>query len=120
MEKTANNFRRKSKKYENINNFNNNNYIINTEINDRMSKTQYNDKGNKRGFSYKKGKMNNIGINYKYNYDNSNDNYNPILNTETNAYANVITRKNIFNENKKRNNTINKKNSKKVLPNIIK
>ena len=120
MEKTANNFRRKSKKYENINNFNNNNYIINTEINDRMSKTQYNDKGNKRGFSYKKGKMNNIGINYKYNYDINNDNYNPILNTETNAYANVITRKNIFKENKKRNNTINKKNSKKVLPNIIK
>ena len=123
MEKTATNFRRKSKKFENINNnINNNNYVLNTEINDKMSKTHYNDKGNKRGFSFKKN-MNVNKVNGIYNLNNiikKNDNYEEILNTESNAYANVIVKKNIFKDNKKRNNTINNKDNKKILPNIAK
>ena len=119
MEKTTTNFRRKSKKFEQ---FNLNKNIIMTEGNDKMTKTQY----NPRGFSFKKGKgienkkiINDLYNKNKFN-ENNNDNYNPILNTETNAYANVIVNKNLFRNDKKRNSAVKNKDSKKLLPNINK
>ena len=120
MEKTSTNFRRISKKFEYLNN--NNYYNLNTEINDKMYKTHYDDKGTKRGFSFKKN-INTKEIKGIYNLNNiikKNDNYEQILNTESNAYANVIIKKNIFKENHKRSNTINNKDSKKIFPNIAK
>ena len=118
MEKTTSNFRRKSKKIENA--FNNNKNIIMTEGNERMTKTQYNG----RGFSFKKNenkkRINDLYDNNQFDDINKNDNYNPILNTETNAYANVIVKKNIFKSGKKGKSAIKKKDSKKLLPNINK
>ena len=124
MEKTSTNFRRKSKKFDYLNNNNNNhnNFILNTEINDKMSKTHYDDKGIKRGFSFKKNINSNQvrGIYDLNNIAKKHDNYDQILNTESDAYANVITKKNFFKENNKRNNTINNKDNKKILPAIVK
>ena len=117
LEKTTTNFRRKSKKFEIMNN---NKNIVKTEGNNRMNKTQYNDKGFKRGFSFKKGNENKKRISEMYNMNVYNNNYNPVLNTETNAYANVIVNTNLFKGENKRNNTIINKESKKILPNIIK
>ena len=118
MEKTVTNFRRKSKKFGSIDNKNN---IIMTEANDIMSKTQYNDKGIKRGFSFKNKNENKKRINDMYNMNHfDNNNFNPILNTESNAYANVIVNKNKMKKENKRNNTIKNKDSNKILPNIIK
>lgn len=124
MEKTATNFRRKSKKFEQFNNNNNFNKItIMTESNnDIMSKTQYDDKGIKRGFSFKKGNGSKKRVNELYNMNNNNhnNNFNPILNTEINAYANVIENKNIFRRENKRNSSIKNKDINKLLPNIKK
>ncbi len=123
MEKTATNFRRKSKKFDQFNNINNNNLnkiSIMTESNDLMSKTQYDDKGIRRGFSFKKGNGSKKRVNDLYNMNNFNNNFNPILNTETNAYANVIENKNLFRKNNKRNNSIKNSDIKKLLPNIKK
>ena len=93
-----------------------------TEGNDKMTKTQY----NPRVFSFKKGKgienkkiINDLYNKNKFN-ENNNDNYNPILNTETNAYANVIVNKNLFRNDKKRNSAVKNKYSKKLFPNINK
>ena len=81
---------------------NNNNYVLNTEINDKMSKTHYNDKGNKRGFSFKKN-MNVNKVNGIYNLNNiikKNDNYEEILNNKNNNYVNINIKKNNIKNNK--------------------
>ena len=89
MEKTANNFRRKSLIEKELNK----NHVIMTENNIEMSRTQYNDKGNKRGFSFKNGNHNKKWVNNIYDLNNNKNNFDLILNTESNAYANVIIKK---------------------------
>ena len=131
MEKTANNFRRKSLIEKELNK----NHAIMTENNIEMSRTQYNDKGNKRGFSFKNGNHNKKWVNNIYDLNNNKNNFDLILNTESNAYANVIIKKdflksdkkinsfrtkNSMNSNESNSNKIKKKDSKKYLPNIIK